>query len=149
MTSPLPIQILCEDLFFIPEKSTIGSLGLDIKAKLEEEEITIYPLDTIKIKAGFSLAVPNGYHAKIVSRSGLSSKGIVVSNSPGIIDSDYRGEICVLLTNTGKNPYKLANKTRVAQMFFDKNLDTEFIFVTSLDQTERGAGGFGSTGVSL
>lgn len=146
MTSPLPIQILCEDLFYIPEKSTIGSLGLDIKAKLEEEEITIYPLDTIKIKAGFSLAVPNGYHAKIVSRSGLSSKGIVVSNSPGIIDSDYRGEICVLLTNTGKNPYKLANKTRVAQMFFDKNLDTEFIFVTSLDQTERGAGGFGSTG---
>jgi dUTP pyrophosphatase len=146
MTSPLPIQILCEDLFFIPEKSTIGSLGLDIKAKLEEEEITIYPLDTIKVKAGFSLAVPNGYHAKIVSRSGLSSKGIVVSNSPGIIDSDYRGEICVLLTNTGKNPYKLANKTRVAQMFFDKNLDTEFIFVTSLDQTERGAGGFGSTG---
>ena len=146
MTSPLPIQILCEDLFFVPEKSTIGSLGLDIKAKLEEEEITIYPLDTIKIKAGFSLAIPNGYHAKIVSRSGLSSKGIVVSNSPGIIDSDYRGEICVLLTNTGKNPYKLANKTRVAQMFFDKNLDTEFIFVTSLDQTERGAGGFGSTG---
>jgi dUTP pyrophosphatase len=146
MTSPLPIQILCEDLFFIPEKSTIGSLGLDIKAKLEEEEITIYPLDTIKIKAGFSLAIPNGYHAKIVSRSGLSSKGIVVSNSPGIIDSDYTGEICVLLTNTGKNPYKLANKTRVAQMFFDKNLDTEFIFVTSLDQTERGAGGFGSTG---
>ena len=146
MTSPLPIQILCEDLFFIPEKSTIGSLGLDIKAKLEEEEITIYPLDTIKIKAGFSLAVPNGYHAKIVSRSGLSSKGIVVSNSPGIIDSDYRGEICVLLTNTGKNPYKLANKTRVAQKLFDKNLDTEFIFVTSLDQTERGAGGFGSTG---
>ena len=146
MTSPLPIQILCEDLFFIPEKSTIGSLGLDIKAKLEEEEITIYPLDTIKIKAGFSLAIPNGYHAKIVSRSGMSSKGIVVSNSPGIIDSDYRAEICVLLTNTGKNPYKLANKTRVAQMFFDKNLDTEFIFVTSLDQTERGAGGFGSTG---
>jgi dUTP pyrophosphatase len=146
MTSPLPIQILCEDLFFIPEKSTAGSLGLDLKAKLEEDEITIYPLDTIKVKAGFSLAIPNGYHAKIVSRSGLSSKGIVVSNSPGIIDSDYRGEICVLLTNTGKNPYKLANKTRVAQMFFDKNLDTEFVFVTSLDQTERGAGGFGSTG---
>jgi dUTP pyrophosphatase len=121
-------------------------LGLDLKAKLEEDEITIYPLDTIKVKAGFSLAIPNGYHAKIVSRSGLSSKGIVVSNSPGIIDSDYRGEICVLLTNTGKNPYKLANKTRVAQMFFDKNLDTEFVFVTSLDQTERGAGGFGSTG---
>jgi dUTP pyrophosphatase len=137
---------LCEDLFFIPEKSTAGSLGLDLKAKLEEDEITIYPLDTIKVKAGFSLAIPNGYHAKIVSRSGLSSKGIVVSNSPGIIDSDYRGEICVLLTNTGKNPYKLANKTRVAQMFFDKNLDTEFVFVTSLDQTERGAGGFGSTG---
>lgn len=137
---------MCEDLFFIPEKSTAGSLGLDLKAKLEEDEITIYPLDTIKVKAGFSLAIPNGYHAKIVSRSGLSSKGIVVSNSPGIIDSDYRGEICVLLTNTGKNPYKLANKTRVAQMFFDKNLDTEFVFVTSLDQTERGAGGFGSTG---
>jgi len=137
---------LCEDLFFIPEKSTAGSLGLDLKAKLEEDEITVYPLDTIKVKAGFSLAIPNGYHAKIVSRSGLSSKGIVVSNSPGIIDSDYRGEICVLLTNTGKNPYKLANKTRVAQMFFDKNLDTEFVFVTSLDQTERGAGGFGSTG---
>lgn len=147
MTSPLPIQILCEDLFFIPEKSTAGSLGLDLKAKLEEDEITIYPLDTIKVKAGFSLAIPNGYHAKIVSRSGLSSKGIVVTNSPGIIDSDYRAEICILLTNIGKQPYKLENKTRVAQMFIEKNIDIEFLRANKLDETERGAGGFGSTGM--
>jgi dUTP pyrophosphatase len=76
----------------------------------------------------------------------MSSKGIIVTNAPGIIDSDYRNDICVLLTNIGKQPYKLENKTRVAQMFFEKNVDTEFVFVTSLDQTER-TGGFGSTGV--
>ena len=84
--------------------------------------LILNPLETIKIKAGFSVAVPDGYHAKIVSRSGMSSKGIVVTNAPGIIDSDYRGDICVLLTNIGKQPYKLENKARIAQMFFDKNI---------------------------
>jgi dUTP pyrophosphatase len=130
----------------MPVKATKGSLGLDLKAKLESDEIILNPLETVKIKAGFSIAIPDGYHAKIVSRSGMSSKGIIVTNAPGIIDSDYRNDICVLLTNIGKQPYKLENKTRVAQMFFEKNVDTEFVFVTSLDQTER-TGGFGSTGV--
>lgn len=130
----------------MPVKATKGSLGLDLKAKLESDEIILNPLETVKIKAGFSIAIPDGYHAKIVSRSGMSSKGIIVTNAPGIIDSDYRNDICVLLTNIGKQPYKLENKTRVAQMFFEKNVDIEFVFVTSLDQTER-TGGFGSTGV--
>ena len=144
--NPLQIEIVCDDNEFIPVRATRGSLGLDLKAKLDTEEIILNPLETIKIKAGFSIAIPDGYHAKIVSRSGMSSKGIIVTNAPGIIDSDYRNDICVLLTNIGKQPYKLENKTRVAQMFFEKNIDTEFVQVTSLNETER-AGGFGSTGV--
>lgn len=144
--NPLQIEIVCDDNEFIPVRATKGSLGLDLKAKLDTEEIILNPLETIKIKAGFSIAIPDGYHAKIVSRSGMSSKGIIVTNAPGIIDSDYRNDICVLLTNIGKQPYKLENKTRVAQMFFEKNIDTEFVQVTSLNETER-AGGFGSTGV--
>lgn len=144
--NPLQIEIVCDDNEFIPVRATKGSLGLDLKAKLDTDEIILNPLETIKIKVGFSIAIPDGYHAKIVSRSGMSSKGIIVTNAPGIIDSDYRNDICVLLTNIGKQPYKLENKTRVAQMFFEKNIDTEFVQVTSLNETER-AGGFGSTGV--
>ena len=121
---------------------------MDLKAKLDEDEIILNPLETVRIKAGFSIAIPDGYHAKIVSRSGMSSKGIIVTNAPGVIDSDYRGDICVLLTNIGKHPCKLDNKTRIAQMFFEKNIDTKFVQVTSLNETKRGAGGFGSTGVN-
>ncbi len=145
--NPLQVEIVCEDKEFMPVKSTAGSLGLDLKAKLDSDEVILNPLETVKIESGFSIAIPEGYHAKIVSRSGMSSKGIIITNAPGIIDSDYRGKICVLLTNIGKFPYKLENKTRIAQMFFEKNIDTEFVQVTSLNQTERGAGGFGSTGV--
>jgi dUTP pyrophosphatase len=144
--NPLQIEIVCDDNEFIPVRATKGSLGLDLKAKLESDEIVLNPLETVKIKAGFSIAIPDGYHAKIVSRSGMSSKGIIVTNAPGIIDSDYRSDICVLLTNIGKFPYKIENKSRIAQMFFEKNIDTEFVQVTSLNETER-AGGFGSTGV--
>jgi|688.fasta_scaffold04245_19 dUTP pyrophosphatase len=145
--NPLQIEIVCDDNEFIPVRATKGSLGLDLKAKLESDEIVLNPLETVKIKAGFSIAIPDGYHAKIVSRSGMSSKGIIVTNAPGIIDSDYRSDICVLLTNIGKFPYKIENKSRIAQMFFEKNIDTEFVQVTSLNDTERGTGGFGSTGV--
>ena len=144
--NPLQVEIVCEDKEFMPTKSTVGSLGLDLKAKLYADEIMLNPLETVKIQAGFSIAIPDGYHAKIVSRSGMSSKGIIVTNAPGIIDSDYRGDICVLLTNIGKQPYKLENKTRIAQMFFEKNINTEFVHVNKLNKTERGSGGFGSTG---
>jgi dUTP pyrophosphatase len=144
--NPLQIEIVCDDNEFIPVRATKGSLGLDLKAKLDTDELILNPLETVKIKAGFSIAIPDGYHAKIVSRSGMSSKGIIVTNAPGIIDSDYRNDICVLLTNIGKFPYKIENKTRIAQMFFEKNIDTEFVQVTSLNGTER-VGGFGSTGV--
>lgn len=144
--SPLQVEIVCEDIDFMPTKSTAGSLGLDLKANLELEEIFFNPLETIKIDAGFSLSIPYGYHAKIVSRSGMSSKGIVVTNAPGIIDSDYRGRICVLLTNVSKEIRTIKNKTRIAQMFFEKNIDTEFVKVTELNHTDRGSGGFGSTG---
>jgi dUTP pyrophosphatase len=143
----IKVEIVCQDKEFIPVKSTAGSLGLDLKANLDFDEIILNPLETTKVKAGFSMAIPYGYHAKIVSRSGMSSKGIIVTNAPGIIDSDYTGDICVLLTNIGKQPYKLEHKTRIAQMFIEKNIDIEFINVTSLKETERGAGGFGSTGI--
>jgi len=145
--NPLQIEIVCDDKEFIPIRATKGSLGLDLKAKLDTDELILNPLETVKIKTGFSIAIPDGYHAKIVSRSGMSSKGVIVTNAPGIIDSDYRNDICVLLTNIGKFPYKVENKARIAQMFFEKNIDTEFVQVTSLSDTERGSGGFGSTGV--
>jgi len=143
----LKVEIVCEDNEFMPVRSTAGALGLDLKAKLDSDEILLNPLETTKIKAGFSIGIPDGYHAKIVSRSGMSSKGIIVTNAPGIIDSDYSGEICILLTNIGKQPFKLENKTRVAQMFVEKNIDIEFVHVNKLKETERGAGGFGSTGM--
>ena len=94
------------------------------------------------------MELPEGYHAKIVSRSGLASKGIVVSNSPGILDSDYRGRICVLLTNISKEPMEIKNRTRIAQMLIEKHESVIFSKVTQLSETERASGGFGSTGIN-
>jgi dUTP pyrophosphatase len=147
MNLQIKVEIVCDDNEFMPKRATVGSLGLDLKAKLDSDSIILNPLETTKIKSGFCMAIPHGYHAKIVSRSGMSSKGIIVTNAPGIIDSDYSGEICILLTNIGKHPFKLENKTRIAQMFIEKNIDIEFVHVNKLKETERGDGGFGSTGL--
>lgn len=142
------LQIKVDDDCFIPKQGTKESAGYDLIANLgEQESVTIYPLTTVKIDAGFSMELSKGYHAKIVSRSGLASKGIVVSNSPGIVDSDYRGRICVLLTNISKEPYEVKHKTRIAQMLIEEQKTVNFLKVIELSNTERGSGGFGSTGL--
>ena len=144
----LNLNIKVDDDCFIPRQGTKEAAGYDLIANLSEELITLYPLTTTKIDAGFSMELPEGYHAKIVSRSGLASNGIVVSNSPGILDSDYRGRICVLLTNISKEPMEIKNRTRIAQMLIEKHESVIFSKVTQLSETERASGGFGSTGIN-
>ena len=141
------VKIKPDDDCFIPKQGSKEAAGYDLIANLGDKElITIYPLTTIKIDVGFSLELSVGYHAKIVSRSGLASKGIVVANSPGIVDSDYTGRVCVLLSNLSKEPYEITNKSRIAQMIIEEHKVVNFLKVIQLTETERGSGGFGSTG---
>ena len=145
----IQVKVICDEECFIPKKGSLEAAGYDIVCNLNNvDEVTIFPLDTFLFDAGFSMEISKGYHAKIVSRSGLAKKGLVVTNAPGIVDSDYRGRICVLLTNISKEPIQIKNKSRVAQMLIEKHEDIEFLTTTNLSDTERGSGGFGSTGLN-
>lgn len=146
----LQVKIICENSIFLPKKGSKEAAGYDLVCNLFNlEQVSIYPLETVLLDAGFSMELQNGYHAKIVSRSGLAKKGLIVTNAPGIIDSDYRGAVRVLLTNISKEPIIIENKTRIAQMLIEKHEEANFIQVTNLSETERAAGGFGSTGTNV
>ena len=134
----------------LPSYATVGSSGMDILAAIDGE-ITLNPGDIKLVPAGFYLSIPLGYEAEIRPRSGLALKhGITLPNTPGTIDSDYRGMVSVILTNIGKRPYVIRRGDRIAQMVFKETLKAEFEIREDLDETERAAGGFGSTGdVSL
>jgi dUTP pyrophosphatase len=130
----------------LPKYETKDSAGLDLKA-LCEEPIILKPLERQIIKTGLHIALPEGYEAQIRPRSGLAAKhGISVLNSPGTIDADYRGEIGVILVNLSQDDFEITDGMRIAQMVIAKFEQAEFIEVEKLDETERGAGGFGSTG---
>ncbi|MBN1871186.1 MAG: dUTP diphosphatase, partial [Candidatus Omnitrophica bacterium] len=110
-------------------------------------EITLNPGDIKLIPAGFYLSIPVGYEAEIRPRSGLALRhGITLPNTPGTIDSDYRGMVSVILANIGKKPYVIRRGDRIAQMVFKETLKAEFEILEDLDETERAAGGFGHTG---
>lgn len=131
----------------IPQYATIGSAGFDIRAYCEES-IIIKPNETKLIPTGLFMEIPQGYEGQIRSRSGLAlNNKIVVLNSPGTIDSDYRGEIKVILHNFGKNNFVIENNMRVAQMIIVKYEKVNFIKQNELNKTNRDNGGFGSTGV--
>lgn len=131
----------------LPRYATTQSAGLDLQANIEEP-VTIGSLERAMIPTGLFIALPEGYEAQIRPRSGLAAKhGITVLNSPGTIDADYRGELKVVLVNLSKEPFTINNGERIAQMVVAKCEQAEFVTVESLDETERGDGGFGHTGL--
>jgi len=132
----------------IPKYQTNQAAGLDIySANPEKEEIKILPGEYKLIPTGISIGLPKGYEAQIRPRSGLAAKhGITVLNTPGTIDSDYRGEISVILINLGKNDFNVARGMRIAQMIISPVSQFKIDIVDELDTTSRGEKGFGSTG---
>ena len=133
-----------------PEYATPGSAAVDLRAALEEDEIvTLAPGARALIPTGLAISPESsGYVAIIAARSGLGiKKGVSLSNGIGVIDSDYRGEICVGLINHGEEPFEVRRGDRIAQMMFLPVETASFIIADTLDETERGAGGFGHTGV--
>ena len=130
----------------LPQRATEGAAGMDLCACLEEP-IKINPGDLIKVPCGIAIETPKGYGAFIFARSGLGIKhGITLSNGVGVVDSDYRGEICVGLCNVGKEEYIIKDGDRIAQLVIIKVEEFIPFEASELSQTERGSGGFGSTG---
>lgn len=131
----------------LPEYKTEFSAGMDLKA-YTKENIVLKAGEIKLIKTGLAIALPNGFEAQIRSRSGLSLKnGIIVLNAPGTIDSDYRGEIGIILMNVGQNDFVIENNMRIAQMVITKYENVKLNLVEELDETARADGGFGSTGL--
>lgn len=132
----------------LPTYATEQSAGMDLTAALEEA-IEIDSGERMLIPTGLSIALPRGFEAQIRPRSGLALKhGITVLNTPGTIDADYRGEIGVLLINHGKEPFTVERGMRIAQMVIERHATVEWEVAETLDDTSRGAGGFGSTGTA-
>ena len=131
----------------LPEYATAQSAGLDLRANIEEA-IVLNPMERKLVGTGLFMALPPGYEAQVRPRSGLALKhGITVLNSPGTIDADYRGELKVLLVNLSNEPFVVNEGERIAQLVIANHEKAEFKLVEELDDTERGAGGYGHTGV--
>lgn len=130
-----------------PSYATSLSAGMDIRANIDEP-VTLAPLQRVLVPTGLFIALPEGYECQVRPRSGLAMKhGITVLNSPGTIDADYRGEIKVLLVNISDQPFVIEPAERIAQLVVAKHEQVVWEEVEVLDDTDRGAGGFGSTGV--
>ncbi len=130
----------------LPERATPGSAGFDLHAAVTEETV-LAPGARVLIPTGVSIAVPAGYEAQLRPRSGLALRhGIVLPNSPGTIDSDYRGEVKVILCNLGEEPFTVKRGDRIAQLVIAPVVYAEWVETTDLDDTQRGAGGFGHSG---
>lgn len=143
----LQIQIVNKSKHPLPAYATSLSAGLDLRANLSEP-LTLNPLQRCLVPTGLYIALPAGYEAQVRPRSGLALKhGITVLNSPGTIDADYRGELCILLVNLSDQPFVIQDGERVAQLVIARHEQAKWVEVEVLDSTERGAGGFGHTGV--
>lgn len=141
------IKIINKGHHPLPAYATSLSAGMDLRANIDKS-ITIHPMERILIPTGLFMALPPGFEAQIRPRSGLALKhGITVLNSPGTIDADYRGEIMVLLINLSVDDFIINDGERIAQMIIAKHETIEFAVVDQLDETERGSGGYGHTGV--
>ncbi len=131
----------------LPQYATPQSAGMDLRANLEAP-VTLRPMERRLIPTGLHIALPPGYEAQVRPRSGLAlKKGITVLNAPGTIDADYRGEVGVLLINLSQEPFVVEDGERIAQMVIARHVQAEFVTVEVLDETERGEGGYGHTGV--
>lgn len=143
----ISVKIINKSQHELPHYETIQSAGMDLRANLSES-ITLTSLERAIVPTGLFIELPDGYEAQIRPRSGLAAKkGITLLNSPGTIDADYRGEIGVILVNLSKEPFVIENGERIAQMVIAKYEQIQWKNTTALSETERGAGGFGSTGV--
>ncbi|MFA7445301.1 MAG: dUTP diphosphatase [Flavobacteriaceae bacterium] len=143
----MKINIINKSSHQLPKYETVASAGMDLRANLTES-IVLKPFERILVKTGLFIELPLGYEAQVRPRSGLAlKKGITVLNTPGTIDADYRGEIGVILINLSNEDFLIENGERIAQLVIAKYEQAELIEVNELSETQRGAGGFGSTGV--
>ncbi|WP_297805312.1 dUTP diphosphatase [uncultured Polaribacter sp.] len=141
------VQIINKSKHATPNYETEGAAGMDLRADIEET-ITLKPLERAIVKTGLFIALPIGFEAQVRPRSGLAAKkGITVLNSPGTVDADYRGEIGVILVNLSNEEFIINDGERIAQLIIAKHERVNWQEVDFLSETERGSGGFGSTGV--
>ncbi|MEM7484046.1 MAG: dUTP diphosphatase [Bacteroidota bacterium] len=142
----MKVNIINTSAHQLPHYETVASAGMDLRASLNEP-ITIKSLERAIIPTGIFIELPIGFEAQVRPRSGLAAKkGITVLNAPGTIDADYRGEVGVILVNLSQEDFTIEDGERIAQMVIAKHERAEWIEVKSLSDTERGSGGFGSTG---
>lgn len=142
----IQVKIVNEGKQQLPQYATAGSAGMDLRADIDKP-IVLKPLERKLIPTGLNIALPVGYEAQIRPRSGLAIEyGVTVLNSPGTIDADYRGEVCVILVNLSNVDFVVNPSERIAQMVVAKHERVDFQIVETLDETERGDGGFGHTG---
>ena len=143
----MKIKVVNKSKHLLPHYETTQSAGMDLRANLDES-IILKPLDRTLVKTGIFMELPAGYEAQVRPRSGLAFKnGITVLNTPGTIDADYRGEVGVILINLSNQDYVVEDGERVAQMVIAKYEQPSWEEVENLIETERGSGGFGSTGI--
>ena len=151
MADPVTLRVLREpgydDAVPLPSYETGGAAGADLRANLPEGPVTLEPGARALISTGLRIEIPAGYEVQIRPRSGLALKhGITLPNTPGTIDSDYRGPLGVIVMNAGTEAFTVEHGARIAQMIVAPVLQAEFTVINTLSETERGAGGFGSTG---
>ena len=143
----MKVKVVNKSKHSLPHYSTISSAGMDLRANIDES-ISLKPLERTIVKTGIFMELPVGFEAQVRPRSGLAfKKGITVLNSPGTVDADYRGEVGVILVNLSAEEFLIEDGERIAQMVIAKHEQADWVEVETLDETERGAGGFGSTGV--
>ena len=144
----MKVQIINRSKHPLPTYATVASAGMDLRADLDEP-ITLKPLQRTLVPTGLYMALPVGYEAQVRPRSGLAlKKGITVLNSPGTIDADYRGQVGVILVNLSSEEFVIEDGERIAQMVIARHEQVEWQPVEVLEETERGAGGFGHSGVT-
>lgn len=142
----MQVNIINKSRHALPSYATALSAGMDLRANIDEP-ITLQPLERRLVPTGIFIALPAGYEAQVRPRSGMATKhGITVINSPGTVDADYRGEIRVSLVNLSNEPFTIEDGERIAQMVVARHETVTWNQVETLDETERGAGGWGSTG---
>lgn len=140
------VKVGREGNVLLPKYETSGSAGMDVRANIEEP-IILGSLERVLVPTGLKIAIPEGYEVQVRPRSGLAIKhGITLLNTPGTIDSDYRGELKIIMVNLSKDEYTINPQERIGQLVLNKVAQMELVEVDSLDETERGAGGFGHTG---
>ena len=143
----MKVKVINKSKHALPAYETKASAGLDIRANVEKP-IVLKPLERVLVKTGLFFEIPEGYEAQVRQRSGLAlKKGITVLNAPGTIDADYRGEVGVILINLSQEDFTIEDGERIAQVVFAQVEQAAWINVETLTETERGEGGFGSTGV--